>query len=49
MLEVVQSYVMRWRMKFNNRKRKIVVVGKREGETSLKIGGLIGSYEVMST
>ena len=37
MLEVVQAYVMRWRMKFNNRKSKIMVVGKREGGTSWKI------------
>ena len=37
MLEVVQAYVMRWRMKFNSRKCKIVVVGKREG-MSWKIG-----------
>ena len=38
MLEVVQVYVMRWRMKFNNRKSKIMVVGKREGGMSWKIG-----------
>ena len=30
MLEVVQAYVMRWRIKFNSRKSKIVVIGKRE-------------------
>ena len=29
-LEVVQACVMRWRMKFNSRKSKIMVVGKRE-------------------
>ena len=34
MLEVVQAYVIRWRIKFNSRKSKIVVVGKREGGTS---------------
>ena len=38
MLEVVQAYVMRWRMKFNSRKSKIMVVGKREGGTRWKIG-----------
>ena len=37
MLEVVQAYVMRWRMKFNGRS-KIMVVGKREGGMSWKIG-----------
>ena len=38
MLEVVQAYVMSWRMKFNRRKSKIMVVGKREGGMSWKIG-----------
>ena len=38
MLEVVQVFVMRWRIKFNSRKNKIMVVGKREGEKSWKIG-----------
>ncbi len=38
MLEVVQLYVMKWRMKFNSRKSKIMVVGKRVGGTSWKIG-----------
>ena len=38
MLEGVQAYVMRWRMKLNSRKSKIMVVGKREGGTSWKIG-----------
>ena len=38
MFEVVQAYVMRWRMKFNSRKSKIMVVGKREGGMSWKIG-----------
>ena len=37
MLEV-QAYVVRWRMKLNSRKSKIMVVGKREGGTSWKIG-----------
>ena len=31
MMEVVQVYVVRWRMKFNIRKSKIMVVGEREG------------------
>ena len=31
-------YVMRWWRKFNSRKSKIMVVGKREGGTSWKIG-----------
>ena len=34
MLEVVQAYVMRWKMKFNSRKSKIMAVGMREGGTS---------------
>ena len=34
MLEVVQEYVVRWRMKLNSRKSKIMVIGKREGGTS---------------
>ena len=34
MLEVVQAHVIRWRMKFNNMKSKIMVIGKREGGTS---------------
>ena len=38
MLEVVQAYVIRWRIKFNNKKGKIMLVGKREGGTSWKIG-----------
>ena len=38
MLEVVQAYVMRWRMKFNSRKSKIMVVLMREGGKSWKIG-----------
>ena len=37
-LKVVQAYVMRWRIKFNSRKSKIMVVGKMEGGTSWKIG-----------
>ena len=37
-LEVVQVYVVRWRMKFNSRKSKIMVVGKREGGASWNIG-----------
>ena len=37
MLEVV-AYVMRCRMKFNSRKGKIMVVGKKEYGTSWKTG-----------
>ena len=37
MLEVVQVYVMRWRMKFYSRKNKIMVVGKRASGTSWNI------------
>ena len=38
MLEMVQAlYVMRWRMKFNSKKNKIMVVGKRESGGSWKI------------
>ena len=39
MLEVVQAlYVMRWRMKFNCRKSKTMVLEKKEGGVSWKIG-----------
>ena len=38
MLKVVQTYAMWWRMKFNSRKSTIMVVGKREGGMSWKIG-----------
>ena len=39
MLEMVQAlYVMRWRMKFNSRKSKAMVVGKRKSGGSCKIG-----------
>ena len=38
MLAVVQAYLMRWRMKFNSRKSKFMVLGKREGGTSWKTG-----------
>ena len=31
MLEVVQAYVMRWRMKFNSRESRVMVIRKREG------------------
>ena len=36
MLEVVQAYAMRWRMKFNS-KMIMVIVGKREGGKIWKI------------
>ena len=38
MLEVVQAYVMRWRMKLNSRKSKIVVVGRGKVE---RVGKLV--------
>ena len=36
-LEVLQAYLMKWRLKFNNRKSKIMEVWKREDGTSCKI------------
>ena len=38
MLEVVQAYGIRWRMKFSSKKSKIMLVGNRQGGTSWKIG-----------
>ena len=38
MLDVIETYVSRWKMKFNSRKRKVMVVGKREAGVSWKIG-----------
>ena len=38
MLVVVQACLMRWRMKFNSRKSKIMVMGKRKSGMSWKIG-----------
>ena len=38
MLEVIQAYLMKWKLKFNNRKSKLMEVGKREDGTSCKIG-----------
>ena len=37
-LEMVQACVMRWKMRFNSRKSKIMVVGKRKGRMIWKIG-----------
>ena len=34
MLEVVEAYVSRWKMKSNNRKSKVMVVGKGEAGVS---------------
>ena len=34
MLDVVEAYVSRWKMKFNSRKSTAVVVGKREAGVS---------------
>ena len=36
MLEMVQAYAMRWRVKFNS-KMIMIMIGKREGEKSWKI------------
>ena len=38
MLDVVEAYVPRWKMKFNSRKTKFMVVEKREAGVSWKIG-----------
>ena len=38
MLDVVEAYVSKWRMKFNSRKSKVMVVGKRETRVSWKMG-----------
>ena len=37
-LDVVEAYVSSWKMKFNSRKSKVIVVGKREAGVSWKIG-----------
>ena len=39
MLDVVEAYVARWKMKFNSGKSKVMVVGKREAGGSWEIGG----------
>ncbi len=38
MLDVVEACVSRWNMKFNSRKNKVMVVGKREVGVSWEIG-----------
>ena len=38
MLDVVEAYVSRWKMKFNSLKSKGMVVGKSEAGVSWKIG-----------
>ena len=38
MLDVVEAHVSMWRMKFNRRKSKVMVVEKREAGVSWKIG-----------
>ena len=38
MVDVVEAYVSRWKLKFNSRKSKVMVVGKREAGVSWKIG-----------
>ena len=38
MLDVVEAYVSKWKMKFNSRKNRVMAVGKREAGVSWKIG-----------
>ena len=38
MLDVVEAYVSRWKMKFNSRKSTVMVVGEKEARVSWKIG-----------
>ena len=38
MLDVVDAYVSRWKIKFNSRRSKVIVMGKREAGVSWKIG-----------
>ena len=38
MLGVVETYVSRWKMKFNSRKSKVLILGKMEAGVSWKIG-----------
>ena len=38
MLEVVQLYMVRWRIKLNSKKCKIMIVGKWKGRMSWKNG-----------
>ena len=37
MLRVAEAYVSRWKMKFNSRKSKVMVMEKREAEVSWKM------------
>ena len=37
MLDVVETYVSRWKMKFDSRMSKVMVVGEREAGVSWKI------------
>ena len=39
MVNVVEAYVSRWKTKFNSRKSKVMVVGKREARVSWKVVG----------
>ena len=38
MVDVVEAYPSRWKLKFNSRKSMAMVVGKREAGVSCKIG-----------
>ena len=38
MLDVVERHMSRWKMKYNCRKSKVMVVGKRDAGVSWKIG-----------
>ena len=37
-LDVVEAYVLRWKIKFNSRKSNVVIVGKREAGVCRNIG-----------
>ena len=45
-LEVVQAYAMRWRIKFNSRKSKIMVVGRRSWKLGVVIMEIMEEVEV---
>ena len=38
MLDVVEAYGSSWKLEFNSKKSKVMVVGKREAGVSWKIG-----------
>ena len=45
MLDVVEAYASRWKMKFNSRKSKVMAVGKREAGVSWKIDEEVEAVE----